>query len=413
MARGKRQRVLGGGGGIPPRRPLSFPLPTALDPGRDWTIREGRGSVMRSPGAGVLDVPLGQSDRDRAVRLHELAHVKWTPIACPGVEGIPWGTVNACEDGRIHKRLDENGLLDESSAVLDVPGYERIRAGVEQGTITPLDAARLLIASIRTADEHPVRRAIEAGGAGWAGAIATRLYQKHFGPRRPAWKTTAALAHELEDVFQTLPDEIPDETIREGIERPDHDSGSGAGWGEMSIETPPLVIGMPRGMMAPRRRATDTGAVPRNWHRLNTDGRVFTRNRRRPCGGAVLLDQSGSMSLTADDVQEIIQLYPGVIVAGYAGDHSRGVLRIIARNGKRAADHDCRIDLGGNTVDGPALRWLAEQPGPRVWISDGGIVGADGDQSPGLYADVAAITAAANIKRIDNVQSIIRDERGN
>lgn len=398
-----------GGGGIIPRRLRSFPVPTALDPKRGWKVREGVGSVQRGPGTGVMDVPLGQSDRDRAVRLHEMAHVKWTPIATPGVGGVPWSTVNACEDGRIHKRLDENGMLGRSSQVLDEDGYRRIAEGIEQGRITPLDAARLMIASIRTADEYGVRRAIQTGGAGWAANVATGLFEKHFGARRPAWGKTAALANELEDVFRSMPDDIADETIRDGLEREPWQGESGAGWGDMTITTPPLVVGMPRSMRAPRNRATDRGAVPRHWHRLPSDGRVFSRRRPRPCGGSVLIDQSGSMSLTADQVQSIIELFPGVVVAGYAGTETKGELRIIARNGRRASDADCHIDHGGNTVDGPALRWLAEQPAPRVWVSDGGIVGANGDQSPALYADVAAITTAARIERIENVQDIINN----
>ena len=64
--------------------------------------------------------------------------------------------------------------------------------------------------------------------------------------------------------------------------------------------------------------------------------------------------------------------------------------------------------LRGNIVDGPALRWLARQPGPRFWISDGVVTGEGDMQSVDLVVDVIRICGKAAITRVETVEGVCR-----
>jgi len=117
------------------------------------------------------------------------------------------------------------------------------------------------------------------------------------------------------------------------------------------------------------------GAHPGALHRWAIDKAVF----RRPCrriGGSVLIDTSGSMSFRPGDLDAILDASRGAaLVAIYSGRSEEGQLRIVARAGRRASPEHLAPYGGGNIVDEPALRWLASQPGPRFWVSDGGVTG--------------------------------------
>lgn len=144
-------------------------------------------------------------------------------------------------------------------------------------------------------------------------------------------------------------------------------------WGDMTITTPPLPRRLPPKRTGRKHRPTDSGAVPVGMHRLKIDGRVFTR-KQRYMGGVVLVDQSGSMHMTAAQVAELIVTAPGIEVWGYAGKSEYGELRRLAKNGRWVADADLKINMGGNTVDYPALEYISKLPEPRIWVSDGEVV---------------------------------------
>ena len=146
-------------------------------------------------------------------------------------------------------------------------------------------------------------------------------------------------------------------------------------WGRLEIEEPPRISSF-SGRLGRRWRAAQEGTRIRAPHRILTDDRVFGKKRWAQ-GGSVLIDASGSMSLSVKDLWAIVENAPGATVAVYAGQDSRGLLRILARNGRIVPREACHHDhLGSmNVVDGPALRWLARQSRPRLWISDGRVTG--------------------------------------
>lgn len=129
-----------------------------------------------------------------------------------------------------------------------------------------------------------------------------------------------------------------------------------------------------------RKRNNDSGVVPKNMHRLTTDRKVF-QSRKTVAGGSMMIDCSGSMGFSSDDVQEIVDLLPASWIAGYVGygndlDGYDGDVRIIADNGRIDTNAiDELTNYGNNSIDFEALKLLAQKPEPRIWVSDQQVLG--------------------------------------
>lgn len=427
--------------------PSRAPLPSLLD-GRPYVIRDSGGvrrpaHVTRSrKSEPVMTVPMGAESAAARIRLHEMAHVRWTPLDAPLPDGVDFRTINACEDRRIHRRLSEQAdwkkLLKGAPILRQADLSDMERRHLEPGAPEPwdaLEAARWVVASDGTAEQRPVREMLDGSRFSWVAPLVDQLMDESgIRGRRPTFKSTADLARALEDLFAPDPPDDPDAPDPEGdmlrmldtrtpgdIYRDANDRGSEWAWGRMQTLTPPLVCPLPRDKQRiRRRRATDTGAIPRNWHRAVTDGCIFTVKRNAPgFGGTVLIDQSGSMALDPAQVMALLEAFPAVTVATYAGRATEGTLKIIAARGRRASEQDCYLDEGGNTVDGPALEWLAGQAEPRVWVSDGLVVGScqtpDGKPAnqghPALLLDAARICKRGRIRRVDALDALIPEEQ--
>ncbi len=422
-----KRRPLGGGAAVSTAPEAATPLPSALD-GRTYEIQDsgspsGQAWVERAiPGRGRMRVPLDRSAAGRRVRLHEMAHVKWTPVNPTLPDDVSGMTVQAVEDRRMHKRLHEIG---QGSALTDWDAQLWHPDGPEWGALanricapddhpqymSDLDVGRMLAASDLTFESGQLRCLIADAGRQWVTAVVDLVMERNgMNKRRPAFKRTLEAGADLDRMLSQPPPGL-DDTMREIL--PQYSGSGDAQWGTMAIMEMPLTDRLPRAMRGRKRRATDTGAVPRNMHRLTTDGRVFGARLPRPGGGTVLIDQSGSMNLDPAEVLALMEMYPGVQVATYAGSGNRGQLRIIARNGRRASEADCFHPWGSNVVDGPALEWLASQPGPRIWVSDGYVTGC-GDQanSPQLLLEAGEIMHRGGIRRVDRFGELCQDSGG-
>ena len=116
---------------------------------------------------------------------------------------------------------------------------------------------------------------------------------------------------------------------------------------------------------------------------------------------------SGSMCFGPAELQRITAAAPLATVAIYAGRGASGTLSIVAARGRMASSSDIGTNLGrGNVVDGPALRWLAQQPEPRIWISDGQVTGTHDRPSTDLVVDAIRICQQAAIRRVSRTDSI-------
>ena len=176
-------------------------------------------------------------------------------------------------------------------------------------------------------------------------------------------------------------------------------------WAELVVSREPL----PRyhyGSMGKKRVATNMGRRPRRIHRYMTDPakRVFDKTVRGS-GGMVIIDASGSMSFTTEQIAEIIDNAQGATVAIYS-DRGRGSdapnMWVVADKGRMVENVEY-IDYGhGNGVDYPAIVWGVEnrqyRNTPLVWVTDGGVCGA-GDGYSDLLA-MQCITYARKHKYI-------------
>lgn len=158
-------------------------------------------------------------------------------------------------------------------------------------------------------------------------------------------------------------------------------------WGKMIFEQPPRKRPRKSKKVMKKNRAMEYGVNPKYVHRACSDGRVFGYKKKQP-GGAVLIDGSGSMHITPEEVRQLVEIAPQACVAIYSGNSDDGVLRLLAKDGMMVDDDLIRSPAGGgNTIDGPCLDWLAKQKEPLVWVSDGQVVG---DSATGFSAILAA-----------------------
>ena len=192
-------------------------------------------------------------------------------------------------------------------------------------------------------------------------------------------------------------------------------------WCDFVIRRPALTS---RRFFRFRRRSVTDGDIPLRMHRWPTDKAIFTE-RRGFKRGTVLIDISGSMNLTTQMLQEIVDHIPLATIAVYSSNWNRhipiehesdpwlnyqGRLQIVAHKGRLLNDQaleDLLLESPGqNGIDGPALRWLAKQPKPRVWVSDGQVTGR-GHSSVELLEECDNIRTQAQILRVNGKRSVM------
>jgi hypothetical protein len=399
-----------------------------------WTIEEspeGTGAVDLK--AGLMRVPLGANPYDFCVRAHELGHAMWSsgrPGTIAKRLGVDVKIYQVVEDNRIQGWLDRVAGVDLSAGC--VPDAECRSAAERAVALRAYRVACMLQVAVgHTGSEPTVRRALTFSGdpeAQRAAALADEAARQLWATDRPSQRRTGVVALWLQAQFDALGWPAPDGDAADVLgrvvgppgpgsgpagESDDGDDGEGTAdgaltWGCMEVVVPPLTRTGGRRRFGSRWSASEEGSDPRHIHRILTDGRVFARRVAAP-GGAVLIDASGSMSLPAEAIRRIVERAPGATVAAYAGHANVGILKILARRGRIAHPDDCSLrDAGnGNVVDGPALRWLARQSAPRLWVSDGRVTGCDDVPTAGNQRDAQRICTRARIHRVDTVDAAL------
>lgn len=161
---------------------------------------------------------------------------------------------------------------------------------------------------------------------------------------------------------------------------PDKMNGQIPYWGELHLENSPKPI-IAKGGIGKKKTVSNVGRSPRRIHRYMTDPqrRIFDV-KKRGLGGVVLVDASGSMALTRDDIVRILEASPGVTVIAY----SQMDRECLTPNCWILADKGRMVDeipqMGqGNGVDFPALELAVKKrqhsSAPVIWITDGGVCG--------------------------------------
>jgi hypothetical protein len=176
----------------------------------------------------------------------------------------------------------------------------------------------------------------------------------------------------------------------------------GAKWGKMHIET----LKMPITHFSMGRDYTSLKQMGRQFARpmrVFTDGKAFrTKRRNESFDSSFLLDGSGSMMWRSKELLDIIKNCRLGTVGVYDGwSWQEGTLYIVAKKGKRATDEEiellCQRINNGNTVDGPAVKWLTKQPGRKFWCTDGGVHGVSGVVSEGMRQGLRNDVAKAKV----------------
>jgi hypothetical protein len=377
----------------------------------------------------VMWVPLDEAGTQ--VSRHEMAHVKWSPERVdPKALRIAAMFVRAVEDARVNLGLVHCGLdlaFDDglSSEVLSIARRDLAHGDIVTFTLRAVASSGTNlegpVAALVSGDEEPIYATVR-----WLIAEAYRRLERSRrlgGSVVATFERGADVARWLADEFRKRGFRIPTESGgvlaaccsgihdesahrrgRRGMGvRPRGSLADGVRPGRMRIATPPLPHRCENAPSAARRRkrAVAEGVDIRYFHRFVEGQRVFARTiRRKPeRGGAVLIDVSGSMCLGTADIERIIADTPaGTVVAIYSGRADTGELRIVARDGYRASARDLAPYGSSNVVDLPALKWLAKQPGPRLWISDGLVTGS---------ADVATRALTTRCREICKEASIV------
>lgn len=420
------------------------PLPEAID-GERWSIDTSSQPRVHLNERKMF-VPLSDSAADHYVRLHEMAHVNWTPNKNPHAEaqkiGVSHSLIQSCEDYRMHMLLaDRTRMRDRLVGHLTEPELEAflIRLVDQPNVITAM--VEMALSTYRTDSlgrlKTVIRRLVgvdEDGRSVETNSPLTDVQKKALrysaeesqkiledahgviiparGPRNyPKWKDMLRMAKFVHERIAMTPPRPPEGIIVDGreTERLEEDirkvreklreKRCDVEFGTANVCSVALPHTIKQAQFGRRERAHDAGSVPRFMHRYSIDGRIFGRRRKAP-GGTVLVDASGSMALSMEDIEKIITAAPCATVAMYSGRKDKGSITVIARGGHRAdikAIERVRKQIGGgNIIDGPALEWLGKQAEPRIWVCDGYVTGCNDRSSAELSA--SAFAAARRIK---------------
>jgi len=286
----------------------------------------------------------------------------------------------------------------ESAKMLLLLTMAKIPAGIYSGHIAPrgwpgikeftprqiIDAPLVVKCIPKAKDREEFRKALyKLSGMSNAAGIAFKIYTLLFANDDGLSPLQPVVADEGEDVDTALSNAL-----------------DGVTW---EIKTLPMATDKRRSLGV-KRIASDAGIVPRKMHNILSSGRIFDR-RGKSRGGTVLIDNSGSMHIKPDELSKIIKEAPAATIAIYDADAMHGALRIVAHNGLMASEDTIagsRVGCG-NVIDYYAMRWLAKQSEPRVWVCDGQVTGRGDSTFPTLTREVYRTAKMARVRREDSV----------
>ncbi len=419
---------------------MIYPLPEALpeDQGVGWRIRDGikgRGTDFAQK---VIRVPLDDSATSHVARMQEIGRIRWHDPEVKVSKDLESSLLfKAVEDARINHLLREAGI-DTSPGVFNekqLPLLDALRGpggrlaamlltdGTDHGPSEEYLTKNKRLVAVQAFQEVRRRlresplRATSVGIVRW---LRTRMADIRLQAARRDEGGLFCLpllgipgepgcTGSFEEFFSLAWDELGDDlrlseipsAVRQQLPReltgplagadktPPEQSCNLVPWGALALESPPRDLCL-AGKFLKKWKATEEGVFPRYPHRYFVDGRVFGRRGKVP-GGTVVIDASGSMSLSVKQITAMVECAPGCTVACYSGTGKGGVLRVLAAGGKRVAEKYCAAPNGyGNIVDFPALHWAYKQAHPRIWVSDAVVTGINDAPGTGNRAMCAA-----------------------
>jgi len=411
-----------------------------------WTVDEGstsRGDAYTNFQDNVLRIPLINDDVARVVRAHEAVHVRVSPNNmemfakwCEAY-GFSDRVAKVAEEHRVNTivgRLgyDLNLLKDGSEKESGKRGAKEAQKSVNSynelmafgAGLVGTKAFRDYIVGVRSVDKELAVQLRQQELA--LLKITKRTHVQNLGNTdiatdgegielgRGFLRYTREIAEVVSSYQKYEGDDNDFESVK-GSSGIDYNVGGNNGFAPLKLDHTLLCDQQVKGHLARRKRSASTGKRVLYPSRLLTDPhkRIFSQKPRNN-GGVVVIDCSGSMSLTSDDVDKFLELAPGALVIAYS--HSRKHANrpnawIIANRGKRAKDITRCTKNGGNGVDGPALEFaISKRRGsePLIWICDGQVTSSTDDWHKELDVACAKMVIKHNIIVAPNVNAGIK-----
>ena len=208
--------------------------------------------------------------------------------------------------------------------------------------------------------------------------------------------------------------EIETGKIPDDFEFPTDEDGQFA---ELVIdESLPLTVEV-SGYMRRKRKAMTSGRRLSYASRLLTDPerRVFGQ-KVKVKGGIVVVDISGSMSLSQEDVEAIVEAAPAAVIMAYSYcNEGEPNAWIFANRGWRVREIP-EVGHRGNGVDGPALTWAIRHRkfGEQiVWITDGQVTSKSDGQNPEIIRQCAQLVKKHRIIMVPTAEEAVAMFRSN
>ncbi len=402
-----------------------------------WTVEAGspaRGGAWTTIIERRMSVPEGNDQLSRLIRAHEMVHAKVSPqrIFMDDRYGVTHDSLIAAEELRVNTLVGVagfpvNDLADGSEGTAgEVYGQNKdwnqaVRA---LAAFLGTKGAAAFIRGVRKHDEamaeslgelskllkRTVKRMSKAVKFSSTDPVRTWTKEDEDEVTHPqGWGYTIELAKILDShLINEKSDEIPSK--KEMVANLKGERGKFAKLVELKVPKPDKVDGR----LGRKRVAADSGRNPRRINRMLTDPdhKVFDR-RIKGRGGVILIDQSGSMDLSQEDVWEMIKLAPGCVIIGYS--HRPGTLTepnvwVLADRG--SVCKEIPRGGGGNGVDGPAIRFAAKHVRngePFVWVCDGIVTDGVGDDSyTNLTVECLKLARQHNIHMVEDVPQALR-----
>lgn len=397
------------------RKGRALPAPEIVAPGIAWKIEDVAHGGHCSRAGKVFATPHSGTEHARAVTLHELGHVKWSPPKPnPKRHKVSMASLLACEDGRINALVSMRvpGARDWfPRALMDMrpefPGMsDRITAlqlaGQHKECVLLVmascgDEAKAGFEALSEDLQHIVRQ---------AGALLYRRKRirgryvagRWIAPRNTYLFKNAVRAAQFIDAAFALPPGDDDDMHRtlEGK------------WTPMTVGTPERPLTTVPKTASRRWFARESGQVLRRADRFFTDRQAFGyRQVTKQRGGTVIVDGSSSMSLSDDDLNALLRLAPAATIAIYKEHGNKSSLTVLSDRCRRVRNLDDVPFGGGNGCDAAALQWGIEHSEPRIWYSDGEVCSMYG-RTDAMIRDVHRVYKDGAYKRCADLDSVLK-----
>lgn len=418
-------------------------------PGK-WESRHGFRACSRLDlGTKKAVIPLGSKEIDKLRRVQQLGYAKWSPLDINAAaralidNSIEEEAVRLLEENRINRALNTINIpvwklikelyIDELSETLGVLNeMEKAVAYLAfSGSGLPyIDNIRArLLDKMSSYDRSFLSNAEEALREAASNTVLAENEEK----KLKEFKKILDIAKMISYWFrfqkkETEKEMVSDEEVKQSLE------GYLAGgalkglwaslkqiprvgiskreikWGTMKTVHTPLEHRPASRKSTLQETALDRGVVMKYPHRLLLDNKIFIEKRKAE-RGTLLIDVSSSMTISEYHIDRLLDIVPMLTVALYTSDffdYSRGLLVVVADKKRRCSKKNLSVYSGyGNVVDGPALRWLANQKHPRIWVSDGIVTGVGDLNHPSLSKEAYSICKSASILRVPEVSNVI------